>query len=90
MDHYKGCFKTIYIIARTARLDHSYMQLCEWAERHLKQDDKQEPFVFTCMDDEVLIKIFNAHAQLVAKEKVQRKQHSSKEAPIEHTICIYI
>ena len=76
-DHYKGCFKKIVIIARTARLDHSYVQLREWAERHLKQDDKEEPFLFTSMDDDILMKIFNAHAQLVAKEKVQRKQDNS-------------
>ena len=78
-DIYKGCFKKIYIIARTARLDHSYVQLREWAERHLKQDDKEEPFVFTDMDDEVLMKILNAQSQLVQKEKIQRKQDHSKE-----------
>ena len=39
-DRYKECFKKIYIIARTAKLDHSYIQLKEWAELHLKQDDQ--------------------------------------------------
>ena len=78
-DHYKGCFKKIYIIARTAKLDHSYIQLREWAELHLKQDDQEEPFVFTSMDEEVLMKIFNANAQLVAKEKIQRKQDHSQQ-----------
>ena len=78
-DHYKGCFKKIYIIARTARLDHSYVQLREWAETHLKQNDKDEPFVFTDMDDATLMKIFNAQSQLSAKEKIQRKQDHSKE-----------
>ena len=78
-DHYKGCFKKIYIIARTAKLDHSYLQLKEWAEVHLKQDDKEEPFVFTHMDEEALMKIFNAQSQLSAKEKLQRKQDHSKE-----------
>jgi hypothetical protein len=86
-DHYRGCFKKIYIIARTARLDHSYVQLKEWAERNLKQDDKEEPFVFTSMEDESLMKLFNAHAQLVAKEKVQRKQDNSKE-PL--SSCLWI
>ena len=46
-DHYKGCFKKICIIARTAKLDHSYIQLREWAEQHLKQDDQNDKFVFT-------------------------------------------
>ena len=78
-DMYKGCFKKIYIIARTAKLDHSYIQLREWAEHHLKQDDKEDPFVFTSMDEEVLMKIFNDQAALVAKEKIQRKQDHSKE-----------
>ena len=78
-DHYKGCFNKIFIIARTARLDHSYVQLREWAEAHLKQDDKEEPFVFTGMDDDVLMKIFNANAQILAKEKIQRKQDHSKQ-----------
>ena len=78
-NHYRGCFKKIYIIARTAKLDHSYIQLREWAETHLKQNDNEEPFVFTNMDEEALMKIFNANAQLVAKEKIQRKQDHSKE-----------
>ena len=25
-DHYRGCFKKIYIIARTSKLDHSYIK----------------------------------------------------------------
>jgi hypothetical protein len=78
-DHYKGCFSKIYIIARTSRLDHSYVQLKEWAETHLKQDDKEEPFVFEDMQEETLMKIFNAQSQLSAKEKIQRKQDHSKE-----------
>ena len=78
-DHYKGNFKKIYIIARTAKLDHSYLQLKEWAETHLKQDDKEEPFVFTHIDEEAPMKIFNAQSQLSAKEKLQRKQDHSKE-----------
>ena len=78
-DHYKGCFKKIIIISRTARLDHSYVQLREWAEAHLKQNDKEEPFVFTNMDEEPLMRLFTAHAQQVAKEKIQRKQDHSKE-----------
>ena len=86
-NHYRGCFKKIYIIARTAKLDHSYIQLREWAEVHLKQNDNEEPFVFTNMDEEALMKIFNANAQLVAKEKLQRKQDHSKE-PL--SACLYI
>jgi len=78
-DHYKGCFKKICIIARTAKLDHSYIQLREWAEQHLKQDDQNDKFVFTSMDEEVLMKIFNDQAALVAKEKLQRKTDHSKE-----------
>ena len=49
-DFYKGCFKRLVIIARTAKLDHSYIQLREWAEKHLKQDNRERPFVFTWMD----------------------------------------
>ena len=78
-DHYRGCFKKIYIIARTAKLDHSYIQLAQWAEQHLKQDNQESPFVFTSMDEEVLMKIFNDNAQQVAKEKIQRKTDHSKE-----------
>ena len=78
-DHYKGVFKCFFIVRRTARLDHSYVQLREWEETHLKQNDKEEPFVFTDLDDEPLMKIFNAQAQQVAKEKIQRKQDHSKE-----------
>ena len=66
-DHYRGCFKNIYIIARTSKLEHSYIQLRELAETQLKQNDQEEPIVFTSMDEEVLMKIFNANAQLVAK-----------------------
>ena len=78
-DHYRHCFKKIYIISRTSKLDHSYIQLREWAELHLKQDDQEEPFVFTNLDEDVLMKIFNANAQVVSKEKIQRKEDHSKE-----------
>ncbi len=77
-DHYRGCFR-IVIVARTAKLDHSYIQLREWAEKHLKQDDKERRFVFTHMDEGALMEIFNDHAQQVAKEKAQRKADGSKE-----------
>ena len=78
-DHYRGCFKRIVIIARTAHLDHSYIQLREWAEKHLKQENREKQFVFTDFDEEALMGIFREHAQLVAKEKVQRKEEHSKE-----------
>ena len=79
-DHYRCCFKKIYILfARTAKLDHSYIQMCEWAETHLHQDDNKELFVFRAMNEEVLMKIFDANAQRVAKEKLHRKQDHSKE-----------
>ena len=78
-DHYKGCFKKVIIIARTAKLDHSYIQLREWAEKHLKQDNREKQFVFTSMDEETLMQIFKEHETLVAKEKLQRKQDHSKE-----------
>ena len=45
----------------------------------MKQDDQEEPSVFTSMDGGVLLKIFNANAQVVAKEKIQRKQDHPKE-----------
>jgi len=78
-DHYRGCFKRIVIIARTAHLDHSYIQLREWAEKHLKQDHKVRPFVYVDFDEEALMSIFNEHAKQVAKEKLQRKEEHSKE-----------
>ena len=78
-DFYKGCFKRIVIIARTAKLDHSYIQLREWAEKHLKQDNREKQFVFESLDEDSLMAIFKEHAQLVAKEKIQRKEEHSKE-----------
>ena len=78
-DHYRGCFKKIIIIARTAHLDHSYVQLREWAEKHLKQDNKQNQFVFTALEEEPLMKLFDDHASQVAREKIQRKADSFKE-----------
>ncbi len=78
-DFYKGCFKRLVIIARTAKLDHSYIQLREWAEKHLKQDNREKQFVFESLDEDSLMAIFKEHAQLVAKEKIQRKEEHSKE-----------
>ena len=78
-DFYKGCFKRLIIIARTAKLDHSYIQLREWAEKHLKQDNREKQFVFTWMDEEKLMEMFNEQAQQIAKEKIQRKEDHSKE-----------
>ena len=80
-DHYRGCFKRgLVIVSRTAHLDHSYIQLREYAEKHFRQNNKEKQFVFTDFDDEeALMSIFNEHAQLVAKEKLQRKEEHSKE-----------
>ena len=78
-DLYRGCFRRIVIVSRTARLDHSYIQLREWAETNLKQDNREKQFVFTEIDEDALMSIFNEQAQLVAKEKVQRKTDHSKE-----------
>ena len=76
-DHYRGCFSKIRIIARTAHLDHSYVQLREWAEKHLKQDQKEKQFVFTALDEDTLMPLFNEWAARVAKEKIQRKADHS-------------
>ena len=78
-DHYKGCFKRIVIIARTAKLDHTYVQLREFAEKHFKQDNREKQFVFTDFDEDAHMAIFNEHAAQVAKEKIQRKEDHSKE-----------
>ena len=78
-DFHKGCFKRLTIVARTAKLDHSYIQMKEWAELHLKQNDKEKQFVVTSVDEDALMGIFNEHARQVAKEKIQRKQVKSKE-----------
>ena len=87
-DHYRGCFRCIRILARTAHLDHSYVQLREWAEKNLKQDHRHEPFVFTSLnDDAALMKIFDDHAQIVAREKAQRKLDKSRE-PL--SSCLWI
>ena len=86
-DHYKGCFKEIRIIARTAFLDHSYVQLREWAEKHLKQDQKEKPFVFTALEEDKLMPLFDEWAAKVAKEKIQRKTDHSQE-PL--SACLFI
>ena len=80
-DHYRGCFnKGIVIIARTAFLDHSYVQLQEYAMKHFRQDNREKQYVFTGFEDEdALMTIFNDHANLVAKEKQQRKNDHSSE-----------
>ena len=52
-DHYRGAFKEIRICARTAHLDHSYVQLREWAEQTLKQDQKEKAFVFTALEEKI-------------------------------------
>ena len=41
-DHYRGCFSKVVIVARTAFLDHSYVQLQEWATKHLRQDNREK------------------------------------------------
>jgi len=78
-DHYRAVFSRIVIVSRTAKLDHSFIQLREWAEKHLKQDDKEKKFVFTHMDEGALMDIFNEQSQQVAKEKIQRKADKSRE-----------
>ena len=86
-DHYRGCFKEIRIIARTSHLDHSYVQLREWAEKHLRQDHKQNPFVFTALDEDKLMPLFDDWAAQVGREKAQRKADHSKE-PL--SSCLWI
>jgi hypothetical protein len=80
-DHYRGCFsKGLVIIARTAFLDGTYVQLQEWAAKHYKQDNREKQFVFTGFEDEdALMTIFREHEELVAKEKIQRKNDNSSE-----------
>ena len=87
-DLYKNCFKHIIIVSRTARLDHTYLQLKDWAEKHLKQDDRMKRFVFTHPDEEKLMEIFNEHAAQVAKEKLQRKEDHSCE-PLSSCLWIF-
>ena len=86
-DHYRGCFSEIRIIARTAHLDHSYVQLREWAEKHLKQDQKEKPFVFTALHEDTLMPLFDEWSTRVGKEKVQRKADHSQE-PL--SSCLWI
>ena len=86
-DHYRGCFREVRIVARTAHLDHSYVQLREWAERTLKQDQKEKPFVFTSLDENTLMPLFDEWSTRVGKEKVQRKADHSQE-PL--SSCLWI
>jgi hypothetical protein len=83
VNFYRGCFSKIFIVSRSANLDHTFIMLREWAEKHLGQDNKQERFVFTSLAEssEDLMRIFLEHEKLVAKEKHQRKADKSK-APL--------
>ena len=76
-NHYRGCFQRLVIVARTAKLDHSFIELREYAEKHMKQDDRQKQFVFTEFEEGPLMAIFNEHAQQVVREKAQRKSDRS-------------
>ena len=80
-DYYRGCFnKGLVIIARTANLDHTYVQLQEWAAKHYRQDNREKQFVFTGFEDEdASMGIFREHEALVAKEKNQMKNDNSSE-----------
>ena len=86
---YRGCFHSIVIVARTATLDHTFIELKDYAELHMKQDNKEEQFVFQDFGDEKeLMQIFNDHALKVAKEKLQRKEDHSK-APLSQKLWIF-
>ena len=78
---YKGCFSKIYIVSRSAFLDHTFVLLREWAEAHLGQDNRQEKFVFTSITNSAddLMKIFLEHEKTVTKEKLERKSSNSKK-----------
>ena len=84
---YRGCFSKIYIVSRSANLDHTFILLKEWAEKTLGQDNKQERFVFTSLAEssEDIMRIFLEHEKLVTREKHQRKADKSK-APLS-AIC---
>ena len=87
-DHYRGCFsKGLVIIARTAFLDGTYVQLQEWAAKHYKQDNREKQFVFTGFEEDALMVIFREHEELVAKEKLQRKNDNSS-APLSSLLWI--
>jgi hypothetical protein len=89
-DHYRGCFSKILLISRTVHLDGTYVQLQEWAAKHLRQDNREEQFVFTGFDqgqEEILMDIFNEQAAKVAKEKQQRKEEHSS-APLSSMLFI--
>ena len=86
-----SCFSAgIVIISRTAHLDHSYVQLAEWATKHLRQNNREKQFIFTGFDqgqEEILMDIFNEQAARVAKEKQQWKQEGSS-APLSSMLFI--
>jgi hypothetical protein len=63
------------------------VQLREWAEKHLKQDQKEKPFVFTALDEDTLMPLFDEWSTRVGKEKVQRKADHSQE-PL--SSCLWI
>lgn len=76
---FKGVWTAIYIVARTAFLDGTYISLREHAELHLGQNQKDSPFVFTDPSDPRLLEIFLEHEAKVKKEKAQRTADKSKE-----------
>ena len=76
---FKGVWTAIYIVARTAFLDGTYISLREHAELHFGQNQKDSPFVFTDPSDPRLLEIFLEHEAKVKKEKAQRTADKSKE-----------
>ena len=86
LDHYRGCFKKIVILSRTAKIDPTYEGIIEYAEGR-GQDNRSDPFIFTHFADEELSKIVKDWSTIVAREKKERKEDKSK-APLSSMLVI--
>ena len=77
---YKGVWKSIVIVARTAFLDQTYISLREYAELHFGQNQKDSPFIFTDPSDPRLLEIFHEHEEKVKKEngRAKKRQEGKK------------
>ena len=67
--------------SRTAKLDPTYEGIVEYAQKHLKQDNRESQFSFTDFASDELTKIVEDWSSIVAREKRQRKEDNSK-APL--------
>ena len=87
LDQYRFCFRKIVILSRTAKLDPTCEGIAEYAQKHLKQDNRESQFIFTDFASDELTKIVEDWSSIVAREKRQRKEGNSK-APLSSMLII--